>query len=203
MEAGGYIARIISVNDVYSKNVYIVQFSLIVLAPVLMAAACYIVFVSDTHSSINDQYSDTIQGRIVFHVVPKEARTTRLLWIPPRFITPIFVFCDIVALLLQLLGAVKITSLDANDPDLAKKAKQGKQIAQIGVAVQLICFGLFTIVAVRFNFTSKRFATSFNERLNDTGEKYCTIDGSEKKLKRNWKAILRVTNLASFLILVS
>jgi hypothetical protein len=35
------------------------------------------------------------QGRIVFHVVPSEARTTRLLWVPPRWLTPIFVVCDI------------------------------------------------------------------------------------------------------------
>lgn len=45
MEAGGYIGRIISISNPYEKTVYIVQYSLIVLAPVLMAAACYIVFV--------------------------------------------------------------------------------------------------------------------------------------------------------------
>jgi hypothetical protein len=108
-----------------------------------------------------------------------------------------------VALLLQLWGAVMISTLDVNDPNLAKKAKQGKKIAQIGVAIQLACFGLFALIAVRFNFTSKRFAASFDQRLTDTGEKYCSIDGSDKKLKRNWQAILRVTNLASLLILVS
>lgn len=98
---------------------------------------------------------------------------------------------------------MKITSLDANDPNLASKASAGKKIAQIGVAVQMVCFGLFSIIAVRFNFTSKRFAASFNERLSNTNEKLVSIDGSEKLLKRNWQALLRVTNFASAMILVS
>jgi RTA1 like protein len=45
VEAAGYIARCLSVNHVDNKNLYIINFTLIVLAPVLMAAACYIVFV--------------------------------------------------------------------------------------------------------------------------------------------------------------
>jgi hypothetical protein len=118
--------------------------------------------------------------------------------LPPRVL-----LIDIVALLLQLYGAVQITTVTAGSHDAASKLKRGKKIAQIGVAVQLICFGLFSIIAVRFNFTSKRFAAQFEERLGDTmGEKYCSIDGSEKKLKRNWQAILRVTNFASAMILV-
>jgi hypothetical protein len=78
MESVGYICRIISTKNVHSKNIFVTSYSLIVLAPVLMAGACYVIF-----------------GRIVFHVVPKKDRTTRLLWIPPRFITPIFVLCDV------------------------------------------------------------------------------------------------------------
>jgi len=45
VEAAGYIVRSISTQHIYNKNLYVTQFSLIVLAPVLMAAACYIVFV--------------------------------------------------------------------------------------------------------------------------------------------------------------
>ena len=45
MEAGGYITRCLSIKKDTNKNLYIVQESLIVLAPVLMAAACYVVFV--------------------------------------------------------------------------------------------------------------------------------------------------------------
>lgn len=65
VETGGYAARIISAGDVYARTVWIVQFCLIILAPVLMAGIVYLVF-----------------GRIVFHVVPAEARTLKLLWVP-------------------------------------------------------------------------------------------------------------------------
>jgi len=185
MEAAGYIVRSISTKHIYNKNLYVTQFSLIILAPVLMAAACYIVF-----------------GRIVFHVVPREARTLKLLWISPRFVTPIFVASDIIALFLQLVGAVMITTISNTDPNAISKAKRGKRIAQIGVAVQLACFGLFSVMAVRFNFTSKRFAAGFEERITNANEKYVTIDGQDRQLKRNWRAILRVTNIASVCILI-
>ncbi|CZR61014.1 related to RTM1 protein [Phialocephala subalpina] len=187
MESAGYILRSLSTQNQTDKNLYVSSYSLIVLAPVLMAAACYVVF-----------------GRIVFHVVPKENRTMRLLWVPPRFVTPIFVACDIVALFLQLIGAVRITTVDVDTPGGKSKLQTGKTIAQIGVAVQMVCFGLFSIIAVRFNFTSKRFVAQFEERLatETKGEKYCIIDGEEKKLKPKWEAILRVTNITSVLILI-
>ena len=130
-------------------------------------------------------------------MVPRDARTTKFLWVPPRFVTPI-----LIALLLQLWGAVTVTSVNPNDPDAVSKANKGKKIAQIGVAVQLACFGLFSIIAVRFNFTSKRFAADFEGRVSSLNEKYCIIDGGDRKLKRQWQAILRVTNLASVCILV-
>ncbi|KAF8867134.1 RTA1 like protein [Acephala macrosclerotiorum] len=187
MESAGYILRCLSTQNQTNKNLFVSSYSLIVLAPVLMAAACYIVF-----------------GRIVFHVVPKENRTVRLLWVPPRFVTPIFVACDIVALFLQLIGAVRITTVNVNTSGGKNNLQTGKTIAQIGVAVQMACFGLFSIIAIRFNFTSKRFAARFEERLatETKGEKYCIIDGEERKLKPNWQAILRVTNITSILILI-
>ncbi|KAL5315617.1 hypothetical protein ACEPPN_016486 [Leptodophora sp. 'Broadleaf-Isolate-01'] len=180
MEAGGYIARCFSGQDPTSQTKYTVQLLLIVLAPVCMAAACYIVF-----------------GRIIYHVVPKKARTFKLLWMPPRIITPIFVAGDVIALLLQTVGAVKITSVDLNAPDAKKQTNKGKTIAEIGVAVQLVFFGLFSIIAMRFNFTSRRFKHDFEQRITTSDEKYVEIDGQPKKLKRNWQAILLITNLAS------
>lgn len=128
-----------------------------------------------------------------------------MLWVPPRFVTPIFVVCDMVALFLQLVGVVQILNVSVTDPNAHEKAQKGKHIAQTGVAVQMICFGLFSVIAVRFNFTSKRFAAGFEQRLTDIDEKgkFCTVDGGPKRLKRNWQAILRVVNFASVMILVS
>jgi hypothetical protein len=55
MEAGGYIARVLSINDVYDKDIYVVQYALIILAPVLMAAACYIIFVGTPPPRVPDR----------------------------------------------------------------------------------------------------------------------------------------------------
>jgi hypothetical protein len=107
------------------------------------------------------------------------------------------------ALLLQLAGVVKITSVSPGAANFVSKTNNGKKLAQTGVAIQLICFGLFSVIAVRFNFTSKRFAAAFEERLTNVNEKYCTIDGGDHRLKKNWQALLRITNIASAGILVS
>ncbi|KAF4637771.1 hypothetical protein G7Y89_g290 [Cudoniella acicularis] len=180
MEPAGYISRCLSIKSPTNKSLYIVQFALVVLAPVLMAGACYVVF-----------------------------------------LTPLFVTADIIALFLQLIGTVIVTSVTTGTSDAVSKANKGKRIAQIGVAVQLAFFGLFSIIAVRFNFTSKRFSKAFEERLSlqavgsgsaegeeEGGEgssksvKYVRVDGRERLVKRNWQAILRVTNIASVLILI-
>ena len=65
MEAVGYGTRVASAANPSGRIVYIVQFCLVILAPVFMAGVIYLVF-----------------GRIVFHVVPAEARTFKLLWVP-------------------------------------------------------------------------------------------------------------------------
>ncbi|PQE31002.1 hypothetical protein CJF32_00006039 [Rutstroemia sp. NJR-2017a WRK4] len=189
MEAIGYIVRAISTQHTFNDTLYVIQFTLIFLSPVFMAAACYIVF-----------------GRIIYHVVPKEACNTKLLWISPRFVTPTFVLCDIVALLLQLSGAIKFTSIDPSTPNAQSEIESGRNVALAGVSVQLACFGLFTIIAGRFNFTSKQVAKDFTRtevhEMHETGQ-YMVVDGSGgKKLKRNWKALLRVVNGTCALILV-
>jgi hypothetical protein len=61
VEAVGYAARIASAGSPKNRDIYIVQFCLVVLAPVLMAGVVYVVF-----------------GRIIFHVIPPKHRTLRL-----------------------------------------------------------------------------------------------------------------------------
>jgi hypothetical protein len=184
VEAVGYIGRCVSTQNVTARSIYVLQFALIILAPVLMAACCYIIF-----------------SRILFLVVPRDARTFQLCWVPPRWITPIFVGFDIVALLLQLVGAVMISSVSTTDKDAASRIDKGKGIAQAGVIIQLAAFGLFAMAAVRFNFTSKRFAKGLGERYEHVDEKNYSIGGIVKN--KHWPALLRVVNLTTLLILVS
>lgn len=121
--------------------------------------------------------------------------------VPARFITPLFVGFDVVALFLQLIGAIMISSVGPNDSNAASKLNRGKQIAQAGVIVQLAAFGLFSVAAVRFNFTSKKFTKTIHERYEMFGEEDYIIDGVAKK--KHWPALLRVVNLTTLLILVS
>ncbi|KAJ5753446.1 ZIP metal ion transporter [Penicillium nucicola] len=183
MEAVGYIARCVSVQHVTDRSIYALQLCLVILAPVLMAACCYILF-----------------SRILILIVPPAARTLKLCWVPPRWITPIFVGFDIIALFLQLIGAVMISSVDSTDINAQDKLDRGKHIAQAGVIIQLAAFGLFAVAAVRFNFTSKRFAKSLSDRYEDFGDKEYLIDGIAKN--KHWPALLRVVNLTTILILV-
>lgn len=105
---------------------------------------------------------------------------------------------------------MKLSLPKAGDADFKKMVDQGRSLAQIGVIVQLACFGLFTVIAIRFHFTSKRFASNFEQRIllssTDSNSrknyKYVEMDGISGRVKKNWVAILRVTNIASFCILV-
>lgn len=155
--------------DVSNKPKFVVQYVLIVLAPVLMTGIIYVVF-----------------GRIVFHVVPKEARTTKLLWAPARFITPIFFGFDVVALMLQLVGAVMIAGTSPTDSNAKSKLKKGKDLALVGVWVQIAAFGLFSIIAARFHFTSRRFKAELEDKMVRTpGQKMVTLQGSDRKFRPN------------------
>ncbi|KAI2639668.1 RTA1-domain-containing protein [Hypomontagnella submonticulosa] len=186
MEVVGYADRIISANNTSNLNLYAVQFCVIILAPVLMAGAIYVVF-----------------GRIVFHVVPAQERTTRLLWIPPRWITPIFVAFDILSLIVQLIGAVAVSSTKATDENAANKLKIGKDVALIGLALQIVAFGLFTIVAARFHFTSQRFETKLQSRLEDADRgRSVFVKGSSRKINPQWRRLLYAINVSCVLILI-
>ncbi|KAI1106915.1 RTA1-domain-containing protein [Jackrogersella minutella] len=186
MEVVGYAFRLVSANNPTSLNPYAIQFCVIILAPVLMAGAIYVVF-----------------GRIVFHVVPAQERTTRLLWIPPRWVTPIFVAFDIIALFVQLIGAVSVSGTRATDKDAANKLKIGKDVALAGLGIQMAAFGLFTIIAARFHFTSQRFVQSLNWRLEETdGGRAVFVKGSSQKINPNWRRLLYAVNVSCILILI-
>ncbi|ERT01853.1 RTA1 domain protein [Sporothrix schenckii 1099-18] len=186
METVGYGARISSAKNVTSRNVYIIQFCLIILAPVFMAGIVYVAF-----------------GRIVFHVVPPAARTVRLLWVPARWLTPIFVGFDIFALFLQLIGAVIISGTQVTTPNAASKLKTGKDVALAGVSMQIGAFGLFTIIAARFHFTSRRFVADLERRFRTVpGGKFVTFEGSERRFKPRWRTLLYAINFSCAMIIV-
>ncbi|MCJ1379965.1 hypothetical protein MMC17_003068 [Xylographa soralifera] len=120
-----------------------------------------------------------------------------------RFVTPIFVICDIIALLTQLYGAVIVSGTQVTDPDAVSKFAHGKQVVLIGLGIQVACFGLFSVIAIRFHFTSKRFGKDFDQRVGAVPEDtYFAVGGQKRKFKRDWETLLWVVNVACVLVLV-
>lgn len=186
MEAIGYISRTISAQDTQARTPYVLQFAVLILAPVLMAGALYVLF-----------------GRIIYLVVPKEQRTFRICWVPPRWVTPLFVGFDIAALLLQLIGALMITSGDGTSKEDLDIFNRGRDLALVGVVVQIAAFGIFTIAAIRFNFTSKAFIKALSsEPVYNHGNDSFSMTVQDKPRNGDWRHLLRVVNLATVMILI-
>ncbi|KAL6237722.1 hypothetical protein BDW75DRAFT_72029 [Aspergillus navahoensis] len=184
MEAVGYISRCISIQDTSARTVYVLQFALLILAPVLMTGALYVLF-----------------GRIIFVVVPREQRIIKVCWVPPRWITPIFVGFDIGALMLQLIGAVMITSGNGNSQDDIDTFNRGRDLALVGVIVQIVAFGLFTVAAIRLNFTSKKFIMHTPEPAYEERQKF-SMAFQDKPRKSDWPHLLRAVNFSTVMILI-
>lgn len=203
VECVGFAARAVSVSDATSRGPYITQFLTIILAPVFMAGVIYVVFY-----------------RIIVHVVPIEARTISLVWIPGKFsinihiridpltqivrwTTPILVTCDILALLLQGTGGAVIASTQMTDENVKDRLTMGKDIAMAGVAIQLAAFGLFSVVAARFYMTSKQFTNNPNSTVSKFGgQHFVTFADSPRKYRPNWRRVLAAVNISCLLILV-
>lgn len=101
----------------------------------------------------------------------------QILWITPRYLTPIFVGCDVIAFLVQVGGSSQISSENRATVELAFT------IMKAGLAVQLACFGLFLVVAIRFHFKVRTFRQYWPDE--------------------NWTTFLWVVNVAAVLIFVS
>jgi len=109
-----------------------------------------------------------LKARVVLHVTPVQYQTVQVLWVTPRKMSefynpqwryssltgikaPIFVTSDCVAFLIQVFGGIQSASSDAN------KKMTGFTVMKIGLAVQLLCFGLFLVISFRFHIVAKRF----------------------------------------------
>lgn len=70
----------------------------------------------------------------------------RVLLIPARHITPIFVTCDVVTILIQVSG----TSISAGEDWVGPTAKIGSYVLLAGLAIQTVTVGVFIAIAMRF-----------------------------------------------------
>lgn len=97
-----------------------------------------------------------------------------------------------------------IAGTSPTDANALDKLHHGKDIALTGVTVQIIGFGLFSVIAARFHFTSKHFKGDLDKRLQPVpGEKLVMVSGLDRKFRPNWEVLLYVVNISCALILVS
>jgi hypothetical protein len=184
MEFIGFAARTYSTLNVLHRPTYIIQYCLILLAPVVIAGAIYVAF-----------------GRLVLKVVPPEGRTLGLLWVPVRWLTPIFVFFDIAALLIQVTGALMLVNTPDTDPDYRKKITTGRDIATAGVTLQIVAFGIFCIVCIRFHITSLKYKKQ--QISGSSSDKFgVSSDTTGKTYKPRWWWLLYTIEGACLLVLV-
>jgi hypothetical protein len=134
VELVGYIARAISIKHLDSKNIFIVQAVMILVAPAVMAAGCYMSF-----------------GRVTIWVVPQEFQTVKHLWVPPRRVTPVFVGCDVFSFFIQVVGGAMVAAASS-----IEKANKGKNIVLVGLGLQLATFGFFVLSSIRLNILLKK-----------------------------------------------
>lgn len=140
LECVGFLGRAWSVTHDTDVLTFLVGYLVPIIAPSLLAAACYMVF-----------------GRVVWAVTPPENLKFRVLLVSPRWITPTFVAFDLASFFIQLVGIAGIAgSIDPKDHTTdATKAKHGQSIVKFGLILQIVCFGLFTLIGINFLVRSR------------------------------------------------
>ncbi|MCJ1442885.1 MAG: hypothetical protein MMC23_003382 [Stictis urceolatum] len=153
----GYIGRILSSNESpdFTMGPFLLQNMLLLLAPALFAATIYMSL-----------------GRIV-RATGGEAYCI----IRPKWLTSIFVACDISGLAIQGIGAGVMTAGTLEDYHM------GEKIVIAGLALLVAAFGLFVVLAVVYDMRMKRAPTV-----------------ESKATKLDWRRDLRALYVASALI---
>jgi uncharacterized membrane protein len=150
METVGFICRLVSATDERRDLPFLIAFLMILLAPSFLAAACYTAF-----------------SRVVWFSCPTHELNFKTLWCFPMYITPTFVIFDLLSFVIQLAGAGAISrgyDLDHSPgrtmESSEKKVSSGRIILIFGLILQLSCYMVFAIIAMRYFFISKRWRSS-------------------------------------------
>ncbi|KAF2635475.1 RTA1 domain-containing protein [Massarina eburnea CBS 473.64] len=125
-EVVGYIGRIMSSNDPLSRNAFIIQQLLLLVAPALFAASIYIVL-----------------GRIIILVDGERYSLIR-----QKFLTAVFVSGDVISFLVQGAGGAILGSSDGDQDSVTL----GQNLVIVGLFVQLFFFAAFVVVAGIFHW---------------------------------------------------
>ncbi|KAG9040221.1 hypothetical protein FRB95_000150 [Tulasnella sp. JGI-2019a] len=113
-----------------SKGIYIGMYLFIVLSPCAFIAGVYVLL-----------------GRLA-----KELRMGQYLLVKPEKLTKYFLISDVSTFLIQAAGGGLSTSLNLKSRDT------GRKIFLAGLALQLVSFGIFTLVFAVWNFKVRKYA---------------------------------------------
>ena len=129
VECIGYCVRAVAHNQTGKIVPFAVQNSMILLAPVFLAATIYATF-----------------GRIT-----RSANAEKFSIIRPDWVTKLFVTGDVVSLMVQ--GSAAGLML------MAGHMKMGQSIVIVGLIIQILLFGLFWVIAAIFHLRMRRTPT--------------------------------------------
>lgn len=154
LETIGYIFRSLSSrNDPYSIIWFVVQYFLIVVAPVFISASIYY--------SINRLITWAASIGFDDAADSKERRW----WLSPKLILWGFITTDVVTTVMQIAGAAIVGSSESNGKDPTK----GNNILLAGLAIQTLSFTIFLLVLLLFRISlGKGVSTGNNVRDKDT-----------------------------------
>ncbi|KAH6637176.1 RTA1 like protein-domain-containing protein [Chaetomium tenue] len=129
VEVLGYALRCYSIKQPTQVAPFAASHSLIVLAPILIAAGNYLLI-----------------GRLIRAVLDPERTRHRVLGIPARWLTRVFVCCDVVSCLVQASGS----GLAAAQNWVGRMAEVGVGVLIGGLVLQTVAFAVFLGVLGRF-----------------------------------------------------
>ncbi|KAF2467091.1 RTA1-domain-containing protein [Lindgomyces ingoldianus] len=127
LEVGGYIARAVSSKQVSSIPPYAISSTLIIIAPVFVAAGNYLLI-----------------GRLIRAVLHPSHH--RIFGIPAHLITKTFVGCDILSFLIQASGS----GIASSGSWEGNTAKIGTNVLIGGLSTQVATFVWFLAIVMRF-----------------------------------------------------
>ncbi|KAF4945413.1 hypothetical protein FGADI_11915 [Fusarium gaditjirri] len=135
IEVAAYSLRIYSVQNPSEITPFVLTLTYTVLAPVLIAAGNYLLI-----------------SRLILAILPPSRHS--ILRIPGRRLTAIFVFCDVIAFLIQGSGS----GIASSDNWQGEMEKIGVKVLIVGLVFQLVAFSLFLCVFGRFHTLALRMA---------------------------------------------
>lgn len=138
LETVGYIFRTLSSrNDPYNVIWFVVQYFLIVVAPVFISAGIYFSINRLIAWAATIGFNEASEG------------TKRRWWLSPKLILWGFITADVLTTIMQIAGAALVGSSESN----GKNPNTGNNILLAGLAMQTVSFTIFLLVLLLFRIS--------------------------------------------------